>query len=437
MNRLANELSAAAVAAQIRQGDLTSEKLVQACLDRVDLREPEIDAWAHIDPDWALSQARACDAEPPRGPLHGIPVAIKDVIDTADMPTGHGSPIYDGHRPAIDAECVAMLRAAGAVILGKTVATEFAAITPGKTANPHNPAHTPGGSSSGSAAAVADRMAPLALGTQTVGSTIRPAAYCGVVGFKPSYGTFGLRGVLPQAPSVETLGLFSRDVADLSVLADGLIGGEGAFAAGNPGAPPRIGYCPTPQWDQATSDAVGAMERSRELLQQAGATIEQVDLPGTFDAALDAHWFILKFEIARTLMPERRSHPDMLSEGLRGILDDGGALPVAEYRTALVIAANYRSEIAPLFDRYDILLTPSAASEAPEGLTTRTDLLFQRLWTLLHLPCLTLPVAQGSAGLPVGVQLVGRFGDDVALIAAARWCEEVLIPDGAPLPPAA
>jgi amidase len=238
VNRLANELSAAAAAAQIRQGDLTSEKLVQACLDRVDLREPEIDAWAHIDPDRALSQARACDAEPPRGPLHGIPVAIKDVIDTADMPTGHGSPIYDGHRPAIDAECVAMLRAAGAVILGKTVATEFAAITPGKTANPHNPAHTPGGSSSGSAAAVADRMAPLALGTQTVGLTIRPAAYCGVVGFKPSYGTFGLRGVLPQAPSVETLGLFSRDVADLSVLADGLIGGEGAFAAGNPGRHP-------------------------------------------------------------------------------------------------------------------------------------------------------------------------------------------------------
>lgn len=436
MNRLANEISAIEAATLIGQGELSSETLVQACLDRVAAREPEIGAWAHIDPDRALSQARARDAETPRGSLHGIPVAIKDVIDTADMPTGHGSPIYDGHRPAIDAECVAMLRAAGAVILGKTVATEFAAITPGKTANPHNPAHTPGGSSSGSAAAVADRMAPLALGTQTVGSTIRPAAYCGVVGFKPSYGTFGLRGVLPQAPSVDTLGLFARDVADLSVLADGLIGGEGAFVARKPGAPPRIGYCPTPQWDQASSDAVGAMELSRDLLQQAGATIEQVDLPRTFEAALDAHWFILKFEIARTLMPERQSHPDMLSEGLRGLLDDGAALPVAAYRQALALGVEYRAEIAGLFDRYDILLTPSAASEAPAGLATRTDLLFQRLWTMLHLPCLTLPVAQGSAGLPVGVQLVGRFGGDEALLGAARWCEEVLIPDGAPVPAA-
>lgn len=242
----ANIQSVRETARRIKAGDLSSEDLVRACLDRTEAREGTVGAWTHIGADSALAQARMRDSEAPRGPLHGVPVAIKDVIDTADMPTGYGSAIYDGHRPQIDAECVAMLRRAGAVILGKTVSTEFAAITPGKTANPHNPAHTPGGSSSGSAAAVADRMVPLALGTQTVGSTIRPAAYCGIVGFKPSYGTFGLRGVLPQAPSLDTLGLFARSVGDIALLADGLIGVEDAFSAAPLSAPPRIGICPSP-----------------------------------------------------------------------------------------------------------------------------------------------------------------------------------------------
>lgn len=430
----ANNLSVREAAGRIKARDLSSEALVRACLDRIDTREDAVAAWTHIAADSALAQARMRDSEAPRGPLHGIPVAIKDVIDTADMPTGYGSPIYDGYRPEVDAECVAMLRRAGAVILGKTVSTEFAAITSGRTANPHNPAHTPGGSSSGSAAAVADRMVPLALGTQTVGSTVRPAAYCGIVGFKPSYGTFGLRGVLPQAPSLDTLGLFARHVDDIVLLADALIGAEDAFSAPPLSAPPRIGICPSPHWPDAQPETVAAMAGAEGRLAAAGAETGRVDLPPQYDDALDAQWTILKFEIARTLMPERENNADGLSAGLTAIIDDGLAMPVAEYRTALSVAHRCRLDIAPCFEDYDVLLTPSAAGEAPEGLTTRTDLLFQRLWTLLHLPCLTLPGFTGPSGLPVGVQLVGRSGTDPAFLRAAAWCESVLVPDGPRMP---
>ena len=429
-----NTLSAREAAGLIRKGELTSAGLVGACLDRILARDAVIGAFEFIDPDAALAQARLCDANEPAGPLHGVPVAVKDVIDTADMPTGYGSPIYRDHRPGIDAECVAMLRRAGAVILGKTVSTEFAAITPGRTANPHNPAHTPGGSSSGSAAAVADRMAPLALGTQTVGSTIRPAAYCGVVGFKPSYGTFGLRGVLPQAPSLDTLGLFGRSVADIEILADVLMCGVGAFRGDTPDRPPRIGVCHTPHWPEAAPEAVAALEEARRQLEAAGCETGAADLPDAFADALDAQWTILKFEMARTLVYERDNHADGLSDGLRGIIDEGLNMPVDDWRGAQAILRCCRANIAAFFDRFDLLLTPSAASEAPEGLTTRTDLLFQRLWTALHLPCLTLPAFAGPKGLPVGIQLVGALGGDADLLTRAAWCEEVLVPAGPRMP---
>lgn len=434
MSATPNTLSAREAARRVRAGDLTSEQLVRAYLDRIEAREDTVAAWSHLDSEQVLAEARRRDAEPPGGPLHGVPVAIKDVIDTADMPTGYGSPIYEGHRPAIDAECVAMLRRAGAVILGKTVSTEFAAITPGKTANPHNPAHTPGGSSSGSAAAVADCMVPLALGTQTVGSTIRPAAYCGIVGFKPGYGTFGLRGVLPQAPSLDTLGLFARSVNDIGLLADALLGVEGAFSGAPVSEPPRIGICPSPHWPEAQPETVAAMADAEDRLGAAGADIGRVEMSADFAEAIEAQWTILKFEMARTLMPERENNADGLSAGLTGIVDDGLALPIDDYRRALALAHACRAKIDPLFETYDLLLTPSAASEAPAGLTTRTDLLFQRLWTVLHLPCLTLPSSTGPGGLPVGVQLVGRFGSDPAFLRTAAWCESVLIPDGPAMP---
>ena len=427
----ANALSAVDAARAVRSGELTSEELVRACIDRIEGRDRVVGAFEFFEAEAALSQARARDAEIASGMLHGVPVAIKDVIDTVDMPTGYGSPIYDGYQPAIDAECVAMLRRAGAVILGKTVSTEFAAITPGKTANPHNTAHTPGGSSSGSAAAVADGMAPLALGTQTVGSTIRPAAYCGIVGFKLSFDTFGLRGVLPQAPSLDTLGLFGRSVADVALLGNALIGSDAAFDAGLPDRPPRVAICPTPHWPDAKQEAIDALSLAERRLAKAGCGIEWADLPEPlFADVLDAQWTILKFEIARTPAPERRSNADRLSDGLRGIVDDGLGMSVDVYRDALRCVQRGRVEIASYFQRFDLLLTPSAASEAPEGLTTRTDLLFQRLWTALHLPCLTLPVSTGPVGLPVDVQLVGNFGDDSRFLSLAAWCEDAIATGG-------
>lgn len=430
----ANIQSAREIARRIRAGGLSSEAVLRACLDRIETREGSIAAWSYIDPEQAIAEARARDREEPRGLLHGVPIAIKDVIDTADMPTGYGSSIYEGHRPAIDAECVAMLRRAGAVILGKTVSTEFAAITPGQTANPHNPAHTPGGSSSGSAAAVADCMVPLALGTQTVGSTIRPAAYCGIVGYKPSYGAFGLRGVLPQAPSLDTLGLFARSVGDIVLLGDALIGAEGAFAAASLSAPPRIAICPSPHWPEAEPETVAAMADAEGRLTAAGAEVGRIDLPPQYEEAIDAQWTLLKFEIARTLSPEYENNAAGLSAGLATIIDDGMKMPVSDYRKALTVAHRCRLHVAPYLDDYDILLTPSAASEAPEGLTTRTDLLFQRLWTVLHLPCLTLPGFTSSSGLPVGVQLVGGFDRDAAFLSVVAWCEAVLVPDGPVIP---
>jgi len=417
------QLTLGEAARRVARGAITSEALVRACLDRIAAREPVVGAWAYLDPDAALAEARARDRAPGRGPLHGLPVGIKDIIDTADMPTAYGSPIYAGFRPAADAACVALLREAGAVILGKTVTTEFAAVTPGKTANPHRPAHTPGGSSSGSAAAVADFMVPAALGSQTVGSTIRPASYCGVVGFKPTYGTLSLAGVKAQAESLDTLGLLTRAVDDLLILSSALLGVTQAFDATPREAPPRLGLCRSPHWPKAQASTIRVMDEVARLYSAAGARIEEVALSGSFDRALEAQWTILSFEFARVLTDERTRHRDRLSERLRALLDAGMEIPAADYRAALAVAAACRVEIAPVFERVDALLTPAAAGEAPEGLQSPSDLLFQRLWTALYLPAITLPGFRGDTGLPVGIQLVGRHGSDGLLLSVARWAE--------------
>lgn len=403
-------------------GKTTSEALVRACLTRIALREDEVGAWTHLDAEAALAEARRADATPARGPLHGIPVAVKDIIDTADMPTAYGSGIYAGHRPAADAACVALLREAGAIVLGKTVTTEFAAVTPGKTRNPHNLAHSPGGSSSGSAAAVADFMAPLALGTQTVGSTVRPASYCGAVGFKPTWQTFSLAGIKPQAETFDTLGLFARSVGDVVLLGDALLGG---FAAGVPlrDRPPRLGFSRTPHWPNAEPSTRRAMDTAMAVLRAAGADIVDCDAADGFDDALDAHWTILCFEIARVLSYERTARRDGLSEALRGLLDRGMDIPLADYRAALETVARRGRDIAPAFAELDALLTPAAAGEAPSDPRAPSDLLFQRLWTALRLPAITLPGFTGDTGLPVGIQLIGPAGGDGALLAVAQWAE--------------
>ncbi|HEV8680968.1 MAG TPA: amidase, partial [Stellaceae bacterium] len=272
-------LSARDAAQEIAAGRLSAEALVTACLDRIAACEPVVGAWHHLDPNAALAAARRCDGSAPSGPLHGVPIAVKDLIDTADMPTGYGSTIYEGHRPSADAACVALARAAGAIVLGKTVTTEFACFTAGKTANPHNPAHTPGGSSSGSAAAVADFMVPLAFGTQTAGSIIRPAAYCGVVGYKPSFGMIPRAGVKPLADSLDTVGTMARNVADAAFFA-AILGGRPVLRhLAMPEAPPRFGFYRTPMWEAAEPSTAAALDHTREVLRHAGASVAEIAVP--------------------------------------------------------------------------------------------------------------------------------------------------------------
>jgi len=424
-----NELSALEAAQRIADGRLTSEALIHTCLERIYAREDIIGAWAHLDADHAVAEAKQCDSEPARGPLHGIPVGIKDIIDTVDMPTAQGSPIYAGNQPAADAACVALLREAGAIILGKTVTTEFAAMTPGKTRNPHNPDHSPGGSSSGSAAAIADFMVPLALGSQTIGSTIRPSTYCGVVGFKSSYGSFSLAGMKPQAPSMDALGLMARSVDDIVLLRALLLGVAQLPDAGPDPVlqPPRIGVSRSPHWNKAESEMVRAIEAAVQALEDSGAALEEIVLEPEFADVLDAQWTILMFECSRGLRYELNNHADALSEPLRNLLEQGRTCPYDEYLAALDLAARCRALIAPIFDRVDVLLTPSAAGPAPL-FGAPTDLLFQRLWTVLHLPSITLPAYVSATGLPVGIQLVGGLGSDSNLLSIARWVEERVCP---------
>lgn len=413
------ELTATEAATAIVQGAITSEALVTACLERIAEREDVVGAWMYLDPEQALAQARTCDRGPAQGPLHGVPIGIKDIIDTCDMPTGHGSPIYAGHQPASDAACVALLRAAGAVILGKTVTTEFAMFTPGKTANPHNPAHTPGGSSSGSAAAVADGMVPLALGSQTAGSIIRPASFCGVVGYKPTHGQFSVAGIKALSQTLDTLGGFARHVQDLALLRTALVGGP----AGLPELErsPRVGLCRTPQWPQATAATREALEAAGQQLAAAGAEVQKLTLPADFDTLVAAQETIQVFEGARCCAYELTRHRGQLSKKLLELLDPAEHIAYATYAEAIALAETCRHRLEDIFTHHDVLLVPSAPGEAPEGLDATGNPLFNRIWTLLHTPAVTLPGYTGPTGLPVGVQLIGPIGMDDRLLAIADW----------------
>jgi Asp-tRNA(Asn)/Glu-tRNA(Gln) amidotransferase A subunit family amidase len=283
-----NRYDAGTARKKIADGTITSAEYLAACLDRIAEREPQVAAWTHVAQEAARAQASSADRRQGSGMLHGIPIAIKDIIDTYDMPTEHGSPIYKGSIPASDAACVAMLRRAGAIILGKTVTPEFAAVTPGRTANPHNINHTPGGSSSGSAAAVADFMVPAAIGTQTVGSTIRPASYCGVVGYMPSHQILPVQGVKTQAGSLDNLGILTRSVADVALVANAILGSDALHASPSP-APPRIGFSPSPHWPQAQDSTREVMAKAIAVLRSAGGIVDDADLPANFSDALGAH----------------------------------------------------------------------------------------------------------------------------------------------------
>ena len=413
-------LTASETVTRLAAGTLTAEALAQACLEQA-RAGAEIKAWAWLDPEQALAQARAVDRAGRKGRLAGVPVGVKDIIDTVDMPTEHGSPIYRGNRPFADAACVALIRAAGGVILGKTVTTEFANRHPGPTVHPHNAEHTPGGSSSGSAAAVADFQVPLALGTQTGGSVIRPAAFCGVIGYKPSFGEFSRVGVKMQCHNLDTLGIICRSLEDVALLRGVLLVQEPHRVDRNATAP-RIGFCRTPTWEHADGDTHALLERTAAVLSAGGAAVEEVTLKPA--DILDHHRRIFEFEAARNYAYEYDVHREQVSQALReGLLAPGRALPLAAYIEAIEMAEAFRRNLDDVFARVDVLLAPSAVGEAPEGLSSTGDPRFNAIWTLAWTPCLTLPAGNGRKGLPLGNQLVGSRFRDEALLDAAAWVE--------------
>ncbi|HEV8032454.1 MAG TPA: amidase [Stellaceae bacterium] len=420
-------LSARVAAREIAAGRLTAEALTVACLDRIAARETMVGAWHHLDPEAAMAAARRCDASPPSGPLHGIPIAVKDLIDTADMPTGYGSAIYDGHRPAADAACVSLARGAGAIVLGKTVTTEFACFTPGKTANPKNPAHTPGGSSSGSAAAVADGMVPLGFGTQTAGSVIRPAAYCGCVGYKPSFGMIPRAGVKMLADSLDTIGVMARDVGDAAFFAGVLSSRPALCYAEMPETAPRVGLYRTPMWGEGEPSAIAALDHARAALERAGAWTAEIVVPAEHQGLTAAQEAIMGFELVRSLAHERLLHSAELSPRLTQMLDAGMTVGAEEYDAAVAETKTARARLDGFFGPCDAMLVPAAPGEAPQGLGYTGNPVFNRMWTLLGTSCITLPSIWGESGLPTGVQLVGRIGDDVKLIATALFLERALV----------
>jgi Asp-tRNA(Asn)/Glu-tRNA(Gln) amidotransferase A subunit family amidase len=420
-----NLLSATEAAKQIAAGKITSEQLLRDCLDHIADREPAVGAWAYlnVNADAAIQRARELDQTPSssRGLLHGIPIAVKDLIDTCDMPATYGSAIYAGHRPPWDAPCVALARAAGAVVLGKTVSTELAYFTPGKTANPNNLAHTPGGSSSGSAAAVADHMTPLAFGTQTAGSVIRPAAFCGVVGYKPSFGLISRVGAKPLSDAMDTVGTLARSVPDAALFAAVASGRHDLIIEQPPASAPCVGICHTFEWAHAQPETHAAMALAINKLGAAGVTMINVELPPNFAGVVQAQMDIMTYEMARSLAYEWHAHRARLSQKLQDLIAAGLTLPRERYDAAVTLARNARRMTGELFARADVLLAPSAVGEAPLGLEATGDPLFNRMWTILHTPCVHLPFTQGPNGLPVGLQVVGPRGADRQTLLCADY----------------
>ena len=420
------DMTASEIAAAVASGKTTCEAVARAYLERIEARESQVLAFQHHDSAHVYAQARALDASGRRGPLIGVPFGIKDIIDTADLPTEMGSPIYKGHRPRGDATCVALTRKAGGVLMGKTVTTEFANRFPGKTRNPYDPARTPGGSSSGSAAAVADGMAALAIGTQTTGSTIRPAAYCGVFGYRPTYGDLRCVGVKEASGSLDTLGLFARSIDDIELYRNVLLDADLKPAAEQSRAP-RIGFCRTLFWPRVEPGTQKMIEDAANKLARAGGQVKDVELPAEFNDIEDTHLRISSYEFARNFTWEIENHWDKLSEMLRnGRLKDGLACKFETYLDARNRAERCRERLAAVFGDHDVLLTAAAAGEAPVGLNATGDASFCLIWTTMHVPCLTLPVFKGPHGLPIGLQLIGKRNGDKALFAAARWVHRAL-----------
>jgi len=420
-----NELTATEIIAAIGQGQATCEAVVAACLERIAAREPDVHAWAHLNPEAALAAARAFDQNGKQGPLAGVPFGVKDIIDTFDMPTEWGTAIHKGRQPERDAACVALSRKAGGVLLGKTVTTEFANLHPGPTRNPRDLTRTPAGSSSGSAAAVADFMVPIAIGTQTTGSTIRPASFCGVFGYRPTYGEHRMHGVMEASGSLDTLGILARSVADIALYRDVLLG--------VPPEPmpkierPHFALCRSHVWDQIEPVTQTLIENAAFRLARAGARVTEFTMPAEFELLNDAHRTISSFEFARTFTWEIENHWNEISDTLRGgRLHDGLTGSFERYIEAKRLADECRHRLDALLGAIDALLTPAAFGEAPVGMPAFAGVPLYQIWTTLHVPAVSIPVFRGPAGMPVGAQLIGKRHDDRRLFACAQWAFEKL-----------
>ncbi len=436
-----DRLTAAAARVLLDANQLSSAELVAACLERVQFRDAAVGAWAHRNPNAAMAAARAADVERHRllasgatvPPLHGIPIGIKDIIDTADYPTENGTAIFAGRRPQIDAAVVAQLRAAGAIVMGKTVTTELAFFGPGKTKNPHDASRTPGGSSSGSAAAVADFQVPLALGTQTAGSIIRPASYCGVIGYKPTFGYASRTGVLAQSAPLDTIGGYARTIVDVALLIDAMsaydvadrdmtCGVKPSLAAAltdGTRRAPRLAFVKSPAWPHAEPDAQLALQAYASSF---GALAEVVETPlaAEFDGSLKLQQIIQFSDIARNYGPLADTHPHAVSQKLKDIIAEGRSFSAADYAAAMAAREPLYDALRPILINYDAIITPAAPGVALSGLTATGSPMFNALWTYLGMPCVSLPLLQLN-GLPLGVQVVGARNDDANVLRTAQW----------------
>lgn len=437
-----NEMSATEAVAAIQAGEVTSEELVQACLDQIAAVEDTVGAWQYLDPEYALQQAREADLHrrsgKSLGSLHGIPVGVKDIFDTKDMPTEDGTELHAGRTPAYDATAVALLREAGAIILGKTVTTELAVYAPGKTRNPHDPTRTPGGSSSGSAAAVAAQMVPLAIGTQTNGSVIRPASYCGVVGYKPSHGLISRYRILQQSRALDQVGVFARSVEDVARMAQPLMAFDDrdpdmrtrsrpdliGTATAEAFMTPRLAFVKTPVWDQAEEDVKAGFAELREFL---GDRVEELDLSELLEHAIEWHRTIMEADLAKSFRREYERGKTKLSATLREMIERGQQVLAMDYTNALEQIPVINSALDEILLEFDAIITPATPGEAPAGLDSTGSPVFCTPWTLCGMPSISLPILQGSNGMPIGVQMTAAKHDDARLLRTANWLVQQVV----------
>jgi Asp-tRNA(Asn)/Glu-tRNA(Gln) amidotransferase A subunit family amidase len=418
-----NRMGFAQMAREIRDGRVTAEAIMQSCLERIEQRESEVGAFICYDAEAALAAACLADQTEPKGLLHGVPFGIKDIINTDQFPTGWGTTFYDGYQPTRNASCVEMFIRAGGIPFGKTVTTEFAYFKPGKTANPHNLSHTPGGSSSGSAAAVADGMLPFGFGSQTAASLIRPAAYCGIPGYKASHGSFDLEGVMSLSPNLDTLGFLAREVEDFELARSVLCGSAPVEL---PDFPLRISLFRGPHWMDGSIEMRDVCHRAMVTLKTAGAQVGELACPEVFKKLTDAQKTVMAYDVAHARIYEYSRYPDQISAQFRDLFESGLEISRTDFQNACITGDRAARILESLFIDTDVILTPAAPGEAPAGLDATGDPLFSRGWNLLQVPCVSIPYGKGPNGLPLSVQLVGRLGADDDLLAAAKWVHKQL-----------